>query len=211
VESFLERALATTVGALFAFGLAWLRQRSDERLAKIEKFKTALFVLILHRTYLRNLNAQQLEPKRDHPIRAYAILDIMSAPPLETFDVQALAFLLGTGEANLLNRLTVAEAKYRSVVALVEARNSVHRDFQAKLEAAQRTAPDSEPTIDELRRIAGKVISSRLEQMTEALFRDADDAILFNRDTCVSATESFKRLFPRAVSMGLEDLPLSPG
>jgi len=122
VDFFWERAFAammgSAAGALFAFGLAAWRQKSEEKLAKIQKFKTALFVLILQRTFLRNLRAQQLEPKPDQPNRAYAILAITSASPLESFDIEALAFLLATGEADLLNRLTVAEAKYRSVVAL---------------------------------------------------------------------------------------------
>ena len=94
---------------------------------------------------------------------------------------------------------------------MVEARNAVHLSFQAKLEAAQQATHDSEGTPDDLRRIAGNVISSRLEQLTDALFRDVDDAILFNRDVCVSVKESLKRLFPKAVSLGLEDLPLSQG
>jgi len=208
LADFIVRALATLVGALAAFGLAAWRQRREERRSQIEKFKTALFILILQRTYLRNLESQQLAPKREHPIRAYAIHPIVSVPSTDALDVRALAFLLSAGEGELLNRLTVAEAKYRTLVALVEARNAVHLSFQEKLEAAQQAMQVSEGTLDDIRRITGPVISKRLEQMTDDLYQLADDAIRFNRDVYVSAVTAYKRLFPEAAVFGVEDLPL---
>jgi hypothetical protein len=209
LADFFLGALATLVGALAAFGLEAWRRKRDERRSQAERFKTALFILILQRTFLRTLHSQQLDPKRDHPIRAYAIHTILGTPPLETLNAQALAFLLSTGEAELLNRLTAAEAKYRTLVAIVEDRNAAHLNFQEKLQAAQQATQVSEGTLDDLRRIAGPVIGSRLEQLTDELYDVAEDAIQFNRDVYVSAVQSYRRLFPGASMFGVEDLPLA--
>jgi hypothetical protein len=87
----------------------------EQQQLRIEQFKSALFVLILQRTFLRTLHPQQLLLQRENPIRAYGLHPILVAPPHERFDLPALSFLLSSKEAELLNKLGVAEAQYRSV------------------------------------------------------------------------------------------------
>jgi hypothetical protein len=112
-------------------------------------------------------------------------------------------------EAELLNKLGVAEAQYRSVVALVEQRNQLHLVFQARLQAANAATGMSEGTLEDVRGVAGKMLGRQLEDLTNELYRTTEHAIGFNRDVYVAAVSSFKRLFPKSSMFGVEDLPLS--
>lgn len=206
---FIIQAFATLVGALTAFGLEALRRRHETEQGQIEQFKSALFILILQRTFLRTLHTQQLLPHRESPIRAYSLHPIVIAPPQERFEISALSFLLSSKEAELLNRLGVAEAQYRSVVALLEQRSELHRVFQGKLEATSAVTGQSEGTLDDTRAIAGMMLGRHLEGLTDELYRTTEHAIGFNREVYVAAVSSFRRLFPKSSMFGVEDLPLS--
>lgn len=208
LSDFAEQALATLVGALAAFGLEALRRHRRERQVRIEHFKQALFVLILQRTFLRTLQVQQLAPLRENPIRAYALHPILAVPPHERFDLPSLAFLLSSKEAQLLNTLGVAESQYRTVVALVQQRNALHLTFQARLEAVRAVTGAVEGTLDDIRAVAGSMLSRQLEELTDALYSNTEHAIGFNRDCCVSAVASYKQLFPGHYMFGVEDLPV---
>jgi hypothetical protein len=202
---FAIQAFATLIGAAAAFGLEALRRRHERQDAQIQQFKAALFVLILHRTFLRTFHAQHLMPRREGPIRSYSLHPILVAPPHERVDLLALSFLLSSEEGELLNKLGVAEAQYRSVVALVEQRNQLHLAFQARLQAPGTP----EGTVDDIRSTAGKMLSRQLEDLTNELYRTTEHAVGFNRDVYVAAVSSFKRLFPKSSMFGVEDLPLS--
>lgn len=209
MADFTIQALATLVGAIVAFGLEALRRTRQEQRIQIERFKGALFVLILQRTFLRTLHAQQLLPHRDNPIRSYAIHPVLAVPPHERFDLSSLSFLLGSKEAQVLNTLGVAEAQYRTVVALIEQRNALHLTFQSRLEAVRAVTGAAEGTLDDIRAIAGSMLSRQLEELTGELYRATEHAIGFNRDCYVAAVSSVKRLFPRSPMFGVEDLPLN--
>lgn len=208
---FVVQALATLVGALAAFALEALRQRRDEKQTQMQKFKAAIFVLILHRTFLRGLYANQLEPQKDVEIRAYSLHPILTVPPKDRFDVSELAFLLSTKEAHLLNVLATAESQYLSIAALVEQRNALHVAFQSRMEMVRAQTGQFEGTIDDIRAMAGPVLSRQLEMLTDALYDNITHAIGFNRDTCIQAVDSFKRLYPGEHMFGFEDLPLTGG
>ena len=202
MNDFLIRALATLVGALAAFGLAAWREKRKERSQQIARFRSALFALLMQRTFLRNLKSQYLDAKRDLPIRAYGLHPAVGhVPPTETVDPESLAFLLGVAEGELLNRLVLAQSQCQGVVALLAARNPAHMSFQEKLEV-------QEGTIDDLRAIAGTSLRAQLERMTDDLYRFTDDAIDSNRDVYVAAVAAFRRLFPEAGLFGVEDVPL---
>jgi mRNA-degrading endonuclease toxin of MazEF toxin-antitoxin module len=209
LTEFLIQAFATLVGAAAAFGLEALRRHHERQQTQIEQFKAALFVLILHRTFLRTLHAQQLMPQRENPIRSYSLYPILVAPPHGRVDLLALSFLLSSKEAELLNKLGVAEEQYRSVVALVEQRNQLHLAFQVRLQAASDATGISEVTPDDIRAIAGKMLARQLEDLTDELYRTTEHAIGFNRDVYETAVSSFKLLFPKSPMFGVEDLPLS--
>jgi len=193
LTEFITRALATLVGVVVGFGLAWLRQKSDERRDRIERFKTALFILIQQRVFLRNLEAQSLRPHHQSPIRAYAIQPILAAPPASAFDVKPLAFLLTSGDAELVNHLALAEAKYQSIIVLLEARNKVHYAFQEKLSTSSYAKAGSEGTLEDIRTVAGLAMARQLEQMTDDLINNVDDAIVFNQHTLERAFGAFKK------------------
>jgi hypothetical protein len=209
----LERALPSLLGALAgaltAFTLAGRRLREERRSTRIEKFHAALFVLNLQRNFMRNLREQHLMPYRADERRAYAIPHLVAVPPTAAVDVDALAFLLGVGQGELLNQLTLAETQYQTLVALIEARNATHLAIQARAEAA--IAGGGSLPADDLeafRVVAGKSLSAQIEQRTEALYRMVDDGIKFNRELYASAEAAFRRLFPRVKLFQLKELAL---
>lgn len=193
------------IGAAAAFGLEALRRYHERQQTQIEQFKSALFVLLLQRTFLRTLHVQKLLPLREHPARAYFLQPILVTPSDERFDLRALSFLLSTKEAELLNNLGVAEAQYRCVVGLVEQRNHLHLAFQHKVQATGA----SEGTFEDIKYIAGKMLGRQLEDLTDELYRTTEHAIGFNRDVYTAAVSSFRRLFPKSSMFGVEDLPLT--
>lgn len=205
---FAIQALATLLGATAAFGLEALRRNRERRDVQIERFKAALFVLILQRTFLRNLHAQQLAPHRENPLRAFVLHPIIVVPAHERFDLPGLSFLLSSKEGELLNKLGVAESQCRSVVAIVQQRNHLHVAFQTRLEAVSAATGASEGTLEDIRAIAGTMLSRQLEGLTNELYETTEHAIRFNRDVYVAAVSSFKSLFPKSPMFGVEDLPL---
>jgi len=106
----------------------------------------------------------------------------------------------------MVNELALADAKFRSVVAGIEPRNKAHYAFQKKLAAA--VAPGAMGTLDDIRKIAGIALSRQLEQMTDSLLENTDDAIVFNQKCLERAFSAFKRRFPRTPHFGVEDVSL---
>lgn len=206
---FAIRALSTLVGALAAFALAAWREKRRERDQRIQSFKSSLFVLLMQRTFLRNLKGQYLDPMRDHPIRAYTLHpSVAHVVPAESLNLDSLAFLLVVEQAELVNHLLVAQARYQSVIALLEARNAAHASFQDKLEAVHASRQLTQGTLDDIRSIAGKALSARLEPMSDELFGFTDEAIETNRAVYVAAVAAFRQMFPGAAMFGVEDVPL---
>ncbi len=109
----------------------------------------------------------------------------------------------------MLNTIGVAEAQYRTVVALVEQRNALHLAFQSRFEAVRLATGASGGTVDDIRAIAGPVLSRQLEMLTDELYASTEHAIGFNRDSYIEAVASFRRLFPKSPMFGVEDLPLT--
>lgn len=209
ILDFLAQALATLLGALAAFALEALRRRRAERERLIERFKAALFVLILHRQYLRNLHGQKLAPLRGSPVRAYALKPLLTVPPDEKLDVTTLAFLLSTKDAQLLNSLALAESKFRTVVAQVHQRNVIHLALQSKPGVENGPPPGVViGSLEDFRFIAGPTMSRQLEQCTDELYANCEDAIRFNETCYREAVDCYKRQFPGAPMFGVEDLPI---
>ena len=206
---FVIRASATLVGALAAFGLAWVRLRYDMRSDRIEKLKTAIFVLILQREFLRNLWSQILAPAKKHPLGGFAIPPILAAPPNDSMSITPLSYLLANGEAETVSYLMLADAKFRSVVTLIEARNSAHYAFQERLAASPHGVPGATGTLEDVRNIAGLALTQQIEQLSGDLDANSDDAINFNREAIERAFACFKRQFPCVPRFEVEDIPLT--
>lgn len=213
VADFLIRALATLVGALVAFGLAGWRQKDELRNAQAEKVETALFVLMLQREFLLNLHHQHLVPNQRSPVRAFQITIVLAEPALGAVDLRTLAFLLNVRQGGLLHHLTKAEAWYRSLLALLEARNADHRAFQEKLHEAEKAGDlptDAPVSLEELKRAAGFVLANRLVKLTNDLYEMTDEALRFNRMTSELAEQAHKKLFPDRYLFRFEELPPDP-
>ena len=78
---------------------------------------------------------------------------------------------------------------------------------QEKLEAAHQAGTLPELSVEALRLIAGKRISSLLEQMTDHLYGQVFEAAKFNGDALRNTVATFRRLYPKAGHPGFEDLP----
>jgi len=171
------------VGASAAFTLAGLREWRKERNARMEQFKTALFILALQRGFIRGLYYQYLKAARNDADRAYSVTHVVVAPTLGALDIKGLAFILTIRKGEIIQDLMAAEEAYRNVLALLEVRNATHIKFQEKLEVSKA----SEGTLDDLERIAGKVTANHLRDYTNSLYQAVEDANNLNLNALQSA------------------------
>jgi hypothetical protein len=131
---FLVQATATLVGAAAAFALESRRQKRREHRDDIGKVKSALFVLISQRTFLRNLAVQHLDPVKDNPHRSFLLLPLTAAPSSLSIKIEDLTFLLDLGDKDLLPIIEIADLRFRTVASLLAERNRLHYEFQLQME-----------------------------------------------------------------------------
>ena len=84
----------------------------------------------------------------------------------------------------------------RTVIALLNDRNELHRKFQEKLEALGA----KHGTLEGLPAIAGLVLSKHLQQITDDLYDLTEDAVTVNGEVITNACKVFKRLYPKGCS-----------
>ena len=130
---------------------------------RIEKLRSALFILIIQRSTLRNVWDQSLASLAKDPHRSFKLQPILFVPQPEGLDLQSLAYLLGVEGGQFLNELVVAQQKYRGVLRLIETRNALHEEFQRKLQAAGVKGG----TVQGVTQIVGPVIMQTLQDPSQ--------------------------------------------
>ena len=209
VGDLLIQAFATLVGALAAFGLEALRKNKEKQREQVQQMKAGVFTLVSQRTFLVNMLSQHLEPLRENPGRHFLLRPTWHAAPTDALDVQALGFLLSKGDPDLLNRLVITEAKYKTFLTVLERRNATHIRFQERLEVSANSTGASSASFSDLARIAGPRASSELRESTNSLFELVEDAIDSNRKACDGLSDAVKTLYPKEKMFTVRDLPPS--
>jgi hypothetical protein len=215
VVSFLVQALATLIGAVAAFALEAARQarldkrqqeqeRADETQNRVGQIRRALFSLMEQREFVINLKTQMLDPLADNPGRAYLLHPFTAKGPELPFPVEGLWFLLDS-EGELLHKLVNADLRFRSLLSGIDHRNSLHLDFQQRLEPLQRRSTSGEITLGEIRD-AMPVLFSHLRDVTDALYDQADRTLAMNREAFNLTREFAGKAFPGQKLLKVEEL-----
>ena len=206
---FFSKVGATLVGALIAFELEHARRRRADERERISRMKQALFTLVEQRQFILNFKKQVLDPKKDDPIRSFTIHAQNSFQPALKIDVDGLGFLLDA-DGELLNRLVNADLRFRTLNSLIDVRSAVHLRFQETAEAnatQENYDPASGPiTVAELEHLVGRVMSKQLQEMTDDLYRCADDALATNRSVFKLVHEHAAGAFPKEKFFRVEEL-----
>jgi hypothetical protein len=211
LTDFLIQAAATLSGALAAFWLEASRQKRKERNSQVARMKQVLFTLISQRTFLRNLEAQHLEPLRSSPLRAFLLHPVTTAPTQLSVQFNDLTFLLDVDDKDILNLLEVADLRFRSVLSILEARNRVHFQFQDRTEGMHRSGGPSIVTQEALKQAVGPVMMAQLTQLTDQLFESCTSALNTNREVYERLDSAFRAHFPREQLFRVKELPLPHG
>lgn len=210
VIDFAVQATATLVGASAAFMLESFRQRRREQRDKIQEVKAALYALLSRRSFLRNLATQHLEPLRNDPHRAFMLVPITAAPSAIDMDLSKLTFLLDLRDKELLQHIEIADLRFRTVVSLIEQRNALHLEFQQRMEQAQLKSGEATFAGDQVRDLAGPLVTARLQSLTDLLFAATDDALESTLSTYRRAEVAFLAEFPKERLWHVEERELTP-
>ena len=196
------------VGALAAFQLEARRQRGKEQQGRIDRLNKAIFSLGMQRNYLVNLKRQQLDPYREHPLRAF-LPAVLQSPMTSSIEWTELTFLLNDpSQGDLLNRFALSDDGFRTVVGLVETRREMHSRFQERLDLWKKENPDvpDELGLALITRAVGMPLSVQLTNVTDHLYESVERALTANRSIYTRMTSAFVRLFPKKKHVKVEEL-----
>jgi hypothetical protein len=206
---------ATLAGAITAVGLEWWRRLREERKEQVHRFNRVLFALLHQRRFLVKLD-RHLAPYRDDDRCEYTLPAEPTLPAHLNVDVGLLTFALNSPHANVLNLIADTELKYRTLVVIFDLRSKCHLQFQERLGATieGRDRPElRDPTRwtkDELRLVAGPILSGQLKSLTDHLFAIADDTLSSNRTVSGELAKAFSKLFPDEMLFRVDEIESAP-
>jgi hypothetical protein len=185
------------LGTWFGAWAAFRHERKDrerrEHREQGEALRRTLYVLLSQRTMLVNIRDQHLLRYQSDPLRHIMVPPFFIAPEELGLEFERLLFVLSTSEADLINRLEVANRGFRTILATISLRNDLHREGQSLLAKSGQTGSVDE---DEIKRIIGPHIWAQLNDFTDYLF-DALPKILNMIDNNYSGVEAVaKKEFP---------------
>ena len=121
--------VAAFVGAWFAFLLqdrAKARQTIRDQVAAINR---AQFALMRQFNTMKNIQAQVVEPVRQHPAKHVAMRAVLTVhDDVPQPDLDALSFLLETDDRELLLELMIENQRFKTAVQAINDRSRLHLD-----------------------------------------------------------------------------------
>jgi hypothetical protein len=170
---------AAFFGAVAAFALEALRRRGEEQREDLAAGNEAVMMLAQMYSVLRNYHQQAFVD------RAIAVRNELNRDPVyveylpvtvawnerSTLPMNRLGFLLRSHDADILNRLSLVERGFLTVLATNRLRNEVHLRFQERARAVllHPTTPVPSHLVEQA---VGYDLALQLKQLTEHLKAD---------------------------------------
>jgi hypothetical protein len=194
--SFLEKAAAAGFGAWAAFRFQAYREGRKEHDERLNAVREGLFVLASQRSFLINLSDQQLTPMRGEALRYLLLRPTIPGRAQLTLDLSKLVFLIKLHESGpLLSHLDLAEARFQTVLSLLDERRKLHESMQQRLDPLPATVETD--LLEAVTRAVGRRIVISLQRATDDLYSAVADAIEENR-FCTEGIQGFIRsTFPK--------------
>lgn len=129
-----------------------------------------------------------LVPLRNDAERHLLLRPLVALGASQDLDFRGLAFLIQVKDSDLMSRLDLAEAQFKTAVVVLAERNATHLRMQERLAASGvRTG---EINSEALSPIVGRDVVLQLKQMTDGLYESTERALAINR-ACVDAIQQF--------------------
>jgi len=189
--------LAAFLGAFAAFIFQKYFESVKQKNLDFSSGKRAQFVLVSQFTALSNLNKQYLNDKREDENRFLTLHPITLHHEIMSIHVESLLYMLDDGkDADLLNKILIADQKFKTAVGVLEQRSNYHSDFQHRAaEIGVEKALDTATT-------------AILTDMTNSLFDCFDDAMAANKEVFEQLFTYLKNKFPKKVPLQYEEINL---
>jgi len=196
ISGFLEKAAAAGFGAWAAFRFQEYRENRKQHDERLNGLREALFVLTSQGSFLINLDEQQLAPHRDESLRHLLLLPTFPGRAQLKLDLSKLIFLIKMHESgDLLSHLDLAEARFQTVLSVLQERRALHESMQQRLDVLPATAEAD--FLQTVTRAVGRRIVVALKGTTDALYLAVGDALEENRFCTKSIQDLIRRVFPK--------------
>lgn len=136
----LTTLFAAFAGAWYAFSLHAKKSEQDEAKINVKSANCAIFELVRWYNKLLAFKKQFLNEHIDNPCRQFYILPVAGmSQKRPMIDYDSLAFLVHSGNPNLLGTLSLAEQEVESTLDVISQRSQFHVEiFQPKVEELQK-------------------------------------------------------------------------
>lgn len=196
---------AAFFGASFAFLLndrAKARQTVRDQVAAINR---AQFVLIQQFNTLKFVQAQAVEPIRQHPvyyIAMRALLPLRDEVPEP--DLDSLSFLLETDDRELLLELMIENQRFKTAVQAINERSRLHlAAVQPRLDAAG-IREGGEYSHSHYVEALGELLDSSLRRATDAAIKHVDQSIVSCQSLVARLYQAMKKRYPKRTLIRLD-------
>ena len=197
--------VAAFSGAWFAFLLndrAKARQTVRDQVAAINR---AQFALIRQFNTLKVVQAQAVEPIRQHPgyhIAMRALLPLRDDAP--ELDLGSLSFLLETEDRELLLELMIENQRFKTAVQAINERSRLHLDeVQPRLEPAGIREGGQYSESDCLKAL-GEPLYLTLKRATDAAIDHVDQSIVSCESLVARLYDAMKKRYPKQTIIRLD-------
>ncbi len=189
--------IAAFAGSYSAYLLSARREDAKHLEAQAAAGNRALFTLGQQLNRLVNIQNQFINPVRTDPARAINMRPVgpIDSEPL-VVRVESIMFLLESGHADMLFRLTLEQDWYDTVEAVTQRRSQLHYDeVQPALNRAGIVEYATWP-MEQILQALGPMLFSRVSRMTEDIIQSVDKVILSNSAIANELHAALKRQFP---------------
>ena len=195
-------------GARYAFEPQVQKGDRETEDRKVGAINAANFALARKRSKLENIRLQSMEPWKADPAA------FLNMPPLLDLekddikvDVDALGFLFETEYVNLVGEITIAVAKYRSLIDSINQRSILHREqVQPALERAGIMAR-THYTFEDIESALGQRLYVTLRQATDQSLEGLPAALAYLEAVSAALTAAGKKLYPHRRIMKVDSVP----
>ncbi|MFC1541597.1 hypothetical protein ACFL50_04010 [Candidatus Latescibacterota bacterium] len=181
IGEILKLGFGAFFGAWCAFRFERWTRRKDEKARHLNACRAAQFAFSCQSNLLRNVQEQYLDTNRTDENRWIELHPFLVEDNAPRIDWGELSFILEGSKANILKKMTIAQANYITCLRIIETRNKAHVAFQK--DYASRKFYDSH-------------LQKVLTDLTDKLYVLIDDTINSLIEQIVILDEFITEYFP---------------
>jgi len=188
---FISALAGALFGALAAFYFQLRTERQKETRSRQSAIIRTQMALISQLNILAGFRQRQLEPLRNVPERECHMTQIYLPRNCLSVDFESIAFLLESGESNLLLQIQVAERAYHSAIDAIDVRNRAIERLHERGELQSGDHNTGEFVVG-----ADPRDMKMVKDFTDGLYSSTDHAEKLCSEAVIALNSAGKRIFP---------------